>query len=605
MAAISSSDTPVDGLTHFFETIWKDKSGFVYLPTLDRKSSTWKKQMFKWPEHKIHVVNHVLGNTAQGLDVYYAPVLFDRAKEPKPLKENVLGSYVCWAEYDGSAPQEWTPETATITEGTLAAPVPPPTLRVQSSKEGNEHCYWELNVFSTDIGWIENTNRSITYATRADTSGWDINQVLRPPYTRNYKYPDSPSVTVSHQSRNTYSTERFSLLKPVKQLVIDAVNTEDLPTVEAVIAKYPWDTETFKFFMDPSIPEGKRSAALMRLGYVCAEMGMGDTEVYAILDNADARWGKYVGRSDRKVRLLDILNRARTKHPNAIANLTFAGLSGTSEVEEGLQYIYGMQEFLDSSIEVEWAINDFLEVGGMGIIASAPGVGKTQVSIQLGIACALGTNFLGWQPARPMRITLLSLEMSHVALKKFMQTIAGAYTEDEIKLLDENLKIIPLGEMLDLNRELPKAFLYSLLEQTKPDGLIIDSLKKLTSKALDEEVVTGINNHLGILRKKFGCFVWLIHHNRKQNGDNKRPDSLDDIYGSTYITAEVTAALLLYRDRATKQLTVYNVKNRLHEERDPFNVVRDANLFFTETDTYEPVGEGLLKKAESRGVFDM
>lgn len=574
-------DSPTIGLGNFFETIWQNEQGYVYLPTLDRASMEWKKTMYEWPKHKSHIINHVLGKTAQGLDVYYAPVLF---KEPRPTKENVKGSFVVWTEYDGSAPKEWSPETSASPDVADVAPVPPPTLRIQSSKDGNEHVYWQLEQFETDIGWIENTNRSITYSTRADTSGWDINQVLRPPYTNNYKYDDTPLVTISHITRQKYARGRFNALKPVQQLVSDAVDTEHLPVVEEVIAKYPWAIEDFKFFMDPSIPEGHRSDALMRLGYVCAEMGMSDIEIYAIIENADSRWGKYVKRTDRKLRLLDILNRARTKYPNAIASLTFQGLSGVNDIEQDIQYLYGFKDFLDSNVEIEWAIEDFIEKGGLGIIAAAPGVGKTQVSIQLGIACALGIEFLSWKPAKAMKMVILSLEMSHVALKKFMSVIARHYTEDQIKLLQDNLHIIPVGESLPLDKEQARTFLYSLLDQIKPEGIIIDSLIKLTGSRLDEESVGRINHHLGVMRKKYQAFAWVVHHNRKANSDNNMPDSLDDIYGSVFITAEATAVLLLYRKRGAKQIAVINVKNRLHAERPMFMVERDQDLFFHEVD---------------------
>lgn len=580
-----SDANAVEGLGTFFDTIWRDTSGYVYLPTLDRKNANaWSKSMFRWPENRPHIINHVLGKAAAGLDVYYAPVLFDREKEPKPIKENVLGSWVCWAEYDGSAVQEWTPETAIVPGGPPAAPVPPPTLRIASSVEGKEHCYWELDTFNKDVPWIENTNRSITYSTRADTSGWDINQVLRPPYTINYKYPENPHVTIIHASRDKYPVGRFASLKPVIQLVAGSVNTEDLPTVEAVIAKYPWDADHFKFFMDSNIPQGERSAALMRLGYIGAEMGLGDKEIYAILDNADSRWKKYVGRADRKIRLLDILNRARTKHPTALSSLTFSGLTGVEDVEQDVKYLYSMQEFLDSDIEVEWAIDNFLEIGGLGMVAASPGVGKTQLSIQLGIACALGRQFLCWKPAKAMKVTFVSLEMSHVALKKFMQTIMKEYPDEEDrKKISENFTIMPLGESLQIDKEITRTFFTHLLEQSKPEGIIIDSLGKLSMSKLDEESVKTINHHLGVLRKQLKCFIWLIHHNRKSTENNKEPDSLDDIYGSMYITAEMTAVLLMHKKKHDDpEIKILNVKSRLAQEVPSFMVRRNANLFFSE-----------------------
>lgn len=124
--------------------------------------------------------------------------------------------------------------------------------------------------------------------------------------------------------------------------------------------------------------------------------------------------------------------------------------------------------------------------------------------------------------------------------------------------------------------------MHGLLDKIRPEGMVVDSLIKLAGQKLEEESVGVINHHLGILRKRYNCFVWLIHHNRKANGDNSTPDSLDDIYGSVFIAAEMTAVLLLYKKRGSKQIAVINVKNRLHEERPMFMVERDENLFFTE-----------------------
>lgn len=575
-----TDDNASEGLGSFFDSIWHAEQGFVYLPTLDRKADAWKKNMFQWPIHRKNIIEFVLGRTAQGLDVYYAPVIFNAAK---PIKENVKGSFVVWAEYDGSAPSEWSPETVESTDGTEnRSPVPAPTMRIQSSSDAHEHVYWALDHFETDIGWIENTNRSITYGTRADTSGWDINQVLRPPYTQNYKYADTPAVTLAYVSKVSYGRERFSSLKPVQQLVSDAVDTEHLPVVEEVIAKYAWSTDDFKFFMDPSIEEGKRSFALMRLGYIGAEMGLSDTEIYALVENADSRWGKYVNRADRKTRLLDIVNRARTKHPNATTDLTFKGLTNGGTIEQDAQLIYGFQDFLDSNLEIEWAIQDLLERGGLGIVASAPGVGKTQMSIQLAIACALGKPFLDWAPLAPMRITLFSLEMSHVALKQFMTVISGRYSIEELKMLQENLHIVPLGEAIPLDKEAARTFINTVLDQTKPDGVIIDSMGKLTMGKLEEETVRTINHHLAVVRKRYNCFVWLIHHNRKANGDNKEPTSLDDVYGNVYITAEATVVFLLHKKHPTdKNIKLIAVKSRLSPEREPLILNRDEHLFFT------------------------
>lgn len=580
---LTEDATPTEGLRYFFHEIWGDTEGFVYLPTQDPKTDQWKKYFFRWPEHSEHVVNHVLAASAEGKNSFFAPAIF---KEPKPEKTSVKGTNVVWTDFDGNAPESWNGDAPLEgQEGPqdgLRAPegIPAPSLRVQSSREGHEHVYWKLDEFAEDVSWIDGVNRSLAYSLRADTSGWDANQILRPPFTTNYKH-DLP-VTIAYTTGKIYPSTEFKALKPVIELVSESIDTENLPTVELVIAKYPWDEEHFKMFMDPQVPEGKRSSALMRLGYFGAEVGMTDVEIYALLENADSRWGKFVKRTDRKKRLLDIVNRAKLKHPNKTSDISFAGLRGESQVEIDRRYIYGFNDFLSERKEVEWVFEGLLEKGGFFMIASAPGVGKTQVSLQLAINAVLGKEFLGYRVQAPQRVVFFSLEMAHNALWLLLDTISKSYSEAERAVLQRNLLIVPIGESLPIERAEARQFMHMILDQAKPDGIIIDSVSKLANGKFNAESVAKLNDFYLSLRARYGSWMCLIHHNRKPNGDNKRPTDLGDVYGEVFITAEMTAVWTLWRDRdwPKNKIELNEVKNRLAPERDPVIIERDENLMF-------------------------
>lgn len=600
--------SPREGLSDFFNEIWRDTVGYVYLPTLDRKSDEWRKVFYEWPLHREHIVSHVLSATAQGLDVYYAPALFKTHK--RPTKDNVLGSHVLWCEFDGSAPENWEADPAEPDgeageagrEAHSPVPVvPTPSLRVQTSKDGHEHVYWKLDEFINDPNWLEEKNRSITYSFRSDTSGWDSVQILRPPFTTNQK-PDrdenSRTVSVISDTKASYPLDRFKHLKAPPQLVTEAIisQMEDLPTVESVIAKYPWDEDHFKMFMDPQIPEGNRSDALMRLGYFCIETGMTDIEAYAILFNADQRWGKYKGRNDQKRRLADIIDRARQKHPNPLSELTFRGLlAESSEVRKGLPLVYGFQDFLKSEIEVEWAIENLLEMGGYGMVASAPGVGKTQFSIQLAMHCALGLPFLGWNIPKPLKTVIFSLEMGHVSLKMFMEKIAHAYTPEQVAILQENFFVIPIGESIPLERKEGLAFVESILDDIQPDGIVWDSMAKLSSGDFSDKNAIALNDRFAHIRNKYNAFLWFIHHNRKASADNKKPTSLEDVYGNVFLTADMTSVLILWKDQHRNGVEVIPVKTRLAPDRYPFFAERTEHLTFFESKEPETTFDGLTK----------
>lgn len=590
---------PAKGLGDFFDFLWEKQDGYVYLPNKNRDTDEWQKAMFAWPDNRSDVVQYTLACNAKGRDVYVAPAIF---KERSPLQENVKGSFFCWVDFDGNAPAEWAASPVPV-EGpsspadallALEAPAPQPTLRITSSNDGHEHVYWKFNEFQTNVDTIETINRGLAYKLKADTGCWNIGRVLRPPYTTNFKRKKPVVITAS--TEHEYAPERFSNFSQTRQVVANNIELGEIPTAEEVIALYTWDKRNFDLFMKPQIEEGKRSSALMALGFFGAETGMKDEEIYAILDNADQRWGKFTGRPNRDFYLLDIIGKARKKYPVGAntAETALRGLLGSDEdITEDPKYVFGFNEFNNLEIHVEWIIDGLLERAGMALVASAPGVGKTQFSLQFAMACSLGEKFLKWDITRPLKILWFSLEMNAPALQYFTIKMAGAFTPAQIALLDQNLKIVPLGEVLPLDHPEGQKFLEALIEEYQPDGIILDSMGKVTNESLsDEKKAKELNAYYAKIRKRHDLFLWFIHHNRKANGDNKKPKELADIYGNQYISADLTTALSLWKDDKNAGVIDLNViKSRLGPEGDTVHIKRNEYLLFSSA---EAVADSIL-----------
>jgi hypothetical protein len=172
-----SNDAAIE-LGEFFDYVWgttEDWVGqdpWVYLP-LKNADGSFEKAFFHWPRQRKGVINWVLKHAALPVDVYYSPALFTRASAKK---EYVKGSWLLWVDFDGNAPTEWPEDIA-----------PLPTLIVRSSLPENQHCYWLLDEFVTDTELLEDRNRALALALKADTSGWDADQLLRMPHTINRK----------------------------------------------------------------------------------------------------------------------------------------------------------------------------------------------------------------------------------------------------------------------------------------------------------------------------------------------------------------------------------------------------------------------------------
>ncbi len=423
---------------------------------------------------------------------------------------------------------------------------------------------------------------------------------MRPPFTTNFKH--NLPVVIASFDLTDYPANSFSSFKPVKQLINEGVDEANLPDPLQLIGKYTWDSDTLAL-LQKDVPEGSRSSALMRVGYKCAELGLSATEAYSIILHLDDRLGKFVHRNDRKKRLLDIVNKALQKYPHKLEEFTAKGLLG-APVAEITRYVFGFKDFMQADFRVDWAIRNLMPMGGCGLIVSPPNVGKTQFVTQLAIHQALGRDFVGYEfESKKRKGLFFSLEMGPTGYFQLLSSVAKDY-EDVQDLLQEKMIIIPLGEPMPLAKlEAANLFFEKLIEEHRPDWIAIDSMQKVfTGKLTDDEPIRAFFNYLSSIRQRYNLYVWIVHHSRKAQGDNKKPNILSDVYGSMYITAEPDVVLSLWEDSPGSGLiTLSQLKNRYAEIAKPFKIRRTQNLNFEivdETTTFK----GLTKDATPLGV---
>lgn len=397
-----------------------------------------------------------------------------------------------------------------------------------------------------------------------------------------------------------YSIDDFAAIPSAKELVTATINVDQLPTIEDVKVKARWTDDMIELFDTSSgdIEQLKdstgfdRSSALARLAYEGAEQQWDNEQILAVLLDADTRWGKYVGRRDRENRyLIPMIDRAREKvgYDGLLDGLDIRKLvDGTGKGSASAEFaekpeVWGWQEFVDADFPIDWMLEGLLAKQGIGIITGYPGTGKTQLCIQLGAELALGHDkFLRWHNTNGSRkVFFLSLEMGENSLHQFMSTMSPSY--DDRRMLTKNFKVRPHGEALHLDKAAGQNYLTALLEEYQPDVLIIDSLQKSISKEMTDELATkALMEYLAKLRKKYRCSMVFVHHMRKAPNEaaKKKEIELSDMYGSTFIAAEVDFVLALRRE--TKNvLEVSPIKMRLGPLEDPFEIWRDEHLHFS------------------------
>jgi hypothetical protein len=581
-------------LRDFYTSIWKKSTGWVYLP-IKTSGGEWKKKCFKWPEHREHIIEFTLAQAAANSDVYFAPSLFTL---PKPTKDHFKESNVVWADLDGAGKLDWeVPESKGVPG--------PPSRRVQSSSIGHQHLYWDLPEPCTDLQKLESINRAVAYSIDSmDKSGWDINQVLRPPVTTNHRRQPGKKggptpVILLDSSETSYPLSSWKF-DPVKQLIKDSIIEEDMPPFDKVLATYTWSEDDAELIAKTKeeVPALDRSSALMRIAYSCAEKGMSDTEAYVILYELDETWGKYSGRADQKKRLLDILGRARQKHPRKVEEKLFAGLrSPNVKIETKIQPIdIAFGDFLEEQDEdFTWLINEVADQTGLIVVAAEPGVGKTQLTTYMAICAATGTKYLDWDVPEPHKITYMSLEMGRAKYRKLLSNMAPGMTPGQLKLLQENFWALPRGYFLPLDTKEGRAFFEDYIQTRKPSGIYIDSLQKILSKGMkDSEEILAVTNYLQQIRQTYGCYITIVHHAKKPaTGERKRIKDMNDLYGSVYIAAEADHVIILGKTDTRGELVYGVVKSRMVEEPDPFIIKRSPTLQFSKCTPTIPVKESV------------
>lgn len=566
-------------ITKYLDLLYESTVGYVYIPTQDPKDKIdWTPQFFHWPEQREAAVEHILSNLDR--NVYISPAMY---KQPTTsTKENVLGSHVAWVDVDGTFNPKGLPAE--------------PYFMVRSSAEKNHmHFYYLMSSFETDVDKIEQVNKMLAYRCGADRSGWDATQVLRPPSTFNHKRgTDVSGIVMNREAKHIPWAEFVAIPVPVvEEKPTEAVSFEDIPQPNEVLGKYSFPDDFIALF-NKARPED-RSAALMAVGYYGAELQLSNEEIMSLLLNADERWGKYKSRQGwkRLNPLLDIIARARQKFP-------FSSIPEQPPVAPRDFWVY-----IESQEEPDWAITDLLDKQGLMVWSGPPGCGKTHASLQFGLKLATGQPYCGFETSRPQKIAFISLEMSDRQLGHIArQTVeAFSFSKQDQRLIGQNFTVPEVSGHLSLDTAAGIDALAEFVTLWRPDGIIIDSLSMVTAGDLNDD--NGIRKFFGSLNELSrieNFFTWVIHHTRKGQVGNTRPNKLSDVYGSQYITAYASTVVSMW-PLADQRKEMRVLKNRMAlSPLDQFEWRRDGILFVPDTVKVEaPKVEKEVKKDDKSG----
>lgn len=379
--------TPQTQLRHqFFEFVFGKNEGYVCIATAAKENprKNFLEFYFKWPTQQEKMMKFI-DKTVDDKHLWFGINLLSVAKR---LRQNCLDTDLVWADLDTCNPQ-----TIDIT----------PSASVESSP-GRYQAYWRMDQI-VDALQAEDFSKRIAYTYKqdgADPSGWDLTQLLRVPFSRNFKYTNtegvSPTVELldAHELRVPRvlfdSLDRAPDSNILGELDVPMPPEDQLPTPSMVLYKFQMSVKNTGFHQIYTTIPGESddwSKILWRLINICFESGMDREEAYVIA--ATSKCNKYE-RDGRNAKYLwrDVL-KAELQQKNVLA------LTGDSEflvlpqlvTDKELEQL--PETFIDKyktwGEEATDAVPEFHELSAF-ILASAVLAGSLELKTKYGVMYA-------------------------------------------------------------------------------------------------------------------------------------------------------------------------------------------------------------------------
>ena len=252
----------------------------------------------------------------------------------------------------------------------------------------------------------------------------------------------------------------------------------------------------------------------------------------------------------------------------------------------------GVDEFIPlwgDGDQVAWAEGESLWICG------PQGVAKSTVmqNVALRRHGILDGQVLGMSVNRAERPGLYLAMDRPLQIKRSLRRMVG---EEHRAALDANLVVWKGPPPADLAKHTDT--LVNLCDQAGVGTVYIDSLKDAAVGLSDDEVGSGFNRAIQTCLAN-GIEVIGAHHQRKGQQGGTKPTSLDDVYGSTWITSGAGSVVLLWAKAGDAVMEFMHLKPPA-EPVGPFKVFVDFDTGAVAVD--EEVDLWLLASRTAHGL---
>jgi hypothetical protein len=224
----------------------------------------------------------------------------------------------------------------------------------------------------------------------------------------------------------------------------------------------------------------------------------------------------------------------------------------------------GVPAIWGSGGDVLWAEGEAL------MIVGPQGVGKTTLMQQLALArIGLRDQVLDWPVTETARRVLyLACDRPRQISRSFRRMV----DERDRALLDERLAVWEGPPPYDFAKH--PTVMASMCRSADADTVFVDSLKDVAI-GLKEDEVGAAYNRARQLANAEGVQIVEAHHQTKRGSGQGPPNTLTDVYGSTWLTSGAGSVILLWGNPGDPIIDVRHLKQPANDVG-PFKILHDA-----------------------------
>lgn len=179
--------------------------------------------------------------------------------------------------------------------------------------------------------------------------------------------------------------------------------------------------------------------------------------------------------------------------------------------------------------------------GSSMLFVGQSGCGKSSMAFYQGLRWAIGSDWFGCQPVRPLKVAYVQAENDiadqHDALKGAAQMVFGSDWQNGLRRAD----MLFFREAVRTGVEFT-TMLRRLIRKTKVDIVYIDPLLSyIGGNPSDIEVCANFTRHLlQPIMMETGVVIVLVHHFPKPKGKDDKPESVADMAYSGFGSSDLT-----------------------------------------------------------------